>query len=269
MTFPIDHDFHIHSQLSTCSSDPEQTTAAILQYGKDNGFSNLCLTDHLWDSAVAGASGWYRPQNIEHVRQALPLPQDDRVRFHFGCETELDRHLTLALAPEHFGLFDFLIIPTTHLHMRGLTLSEEDAAAPLSRRAELYVQRLDAVLHMALPFSKVGIAHLTCPLLAPDRPHDHIDVLNMIGDDVFSELFSRAARVGAGIELNFPIERYEGQDFEDVLRPYRIAKERGCKFYFGSDAHHPKELQIARTRFSKTAEALSLAESDKFFPFAK
>ena len=40
MKFQIDHDYHIHSKLSSCSRDPEQTNERILQYAKENGLSN-------------------------------------------------------------------------------------------------------------------------------------------------------------------------------------------------------------------------------------
>ena len=33
-----------------------------------------------------------------------------------------------------------------------------------------------------------------------------------------------------------------GDDNDEVFRPYRIAKAEGCRFYFGSDAHHPQRL---------------------------
>lgn len=39
MKFQIDHDYHIHSFLSTCSSDPAETPEAILRYGEENGLS--------------------------------------------------------------------------------------------------------------------------------------------------------------------------------------------------------------------------------------
>ena len=61
MKFQIDHDMHIHSQLSSCSQDPEQSTEAILAYGERLGMKTLCLTDHYWDETVEGASDWYRP----------------------------------------------------------------------------------------------------------------------------------------------------------------------------------------------------------------
>ena len=58
MSFRVDHDYHIHSQLSACSNDPEQSTQAILQYALDNNLSTLVLTDHYWDNTVPGASNW-------------------------------------------------------------------------------------------------------------------------------------------------------------------------------------------------------------------
>ena len=67
MRYAFDHDYHIHSYLSSCSKDPEQTAERILAYAEENGLKSICVTDHLWDKAVPGASGWYMKQNIEHV----------------------------------------------------------------------------------------------------------------------------------------------------------------------------------------------------------
>jgi histidinol phosphatase-like PHP family hydrolase len=52
---------------------------------------------------------------------------------------------------------------------------------------------------------------------------------------------------------------------ELILR--RIAKKKGCKFYLGSDAHHPAPLDAARERFEAIVDALDLTEEDKFRPF--
>jgi histidinol phosphatase-like PHP family hydrolase len=112
MTYKIDYDLHIHSKLSLCSSDPEQTVENILNAAKANRLSTVCITDHYWDSAVAGASDWYRTQNFEHIASALPLPSVDGVRALFGCETDLDRNFTLGIPPSRFSDFDFIIIPT-------------------------------------------------------------------------------------------------------------------------------------------------------------
>ena len=86
----------------------------------------------------------------------------------------------------------------------------------------------------------------------------------MISDEEFGRLFEKAARLGVGIEINFSLEDYSEGDRERVLRPYRIAKEKGCKFYLGADAHIASTLDTVYDRFEPIIEALGLLESDKF-----
>ena len=51
----------------------------------------------------------------------------------------------------------------------------------------------------------------------------------------------------------------------DELKVYRIAKEMGCKFYFGSDAHTVEGLmRRVRERCEKIVDLLDLTEDDKF-----
>lgn len=258
MRFSFDHDLHIHSKLSLCSSDPGQNTDAILRYAADNRLSTICLTDHFWDASVSGASEWYKKQDFAHISLALPLPRKEGIRFLFGCETELDRHLTLGIAPENYDKFDFIIIPTTHLHMNGFTCrGDEDA----EERAGLYIRRLDAVLDMKLPFEKVGIAHLTCGLMYQGH---HIEVLERITDAEFHRLFAKAAEKRVGIELNFNSLALTDDDREQTLRPYRIALEEGCRFYFGSDAHHHAGLAAEKANAENIVSLLGLTEADKF-----
>lgn len=262
MRYIYDNDYHIHSQISDCSSDPEQTPERILEYAKKNKLKKICLTDHFWDSSVDGAIPWYQMQDYNRIVKAKPLPQADGIEFLFGCETDLDKFMTLGIAKETFDLFDFVIIPTTHLHMNGFTLSEKDAKSP-QRRAELWVERLDAVLNMDLPFHKIGIAHLACPLIA--RPQEaYSKVLEMLRDDDMERLFKKAAMLGVGIELNGSDMNCTDEEAEIVLRPFRIAKACGCKFYIGSDAHHPKELNAAKEIFERAIDRLDLKEEDKF-----
>lgn len=265
MRYLVDNDLHIHSYLSSCSRDPEQRAERILRYAEENGLKNVCITDHLWDNAVQGASKWYTPQNIEHISELLPLPQSNRVKFHFGCETELDKNMTLGLARENFDKFDFIIIPTTHLHMTGFTIEEDE----LNRegRIKAYIRRLEAVLSMELPFHKIGIAHLTTHLIAREDWQEHISILDSISNKTFEDIFGVAAQKGVGIELNMNCDSYKKDELERVLRPYRIAKEQGCKFYFGSDAHHPDTFDTAKHRFECIVDDLELTENDKFRPF--
>ena len=95
MKYIIDNDMHIHSKLSLCSNDPEQTCENILSRAKENGLKTICITDHFWDESVDGASNWYKKQNCQHIAEAKPLPQTEGIRFLFGCETELNANLTI------------------------------------------------------------------------------------------------------------------------------------------------------------------------------
>lgn len=262
MKYIIDNDLHIHSKLSLCSGDIRQTTKRILKYAKTNGLKTVCLTDHFWDESVPCKSHWYAQQNYEHIKKALPLPKDENVRFLFGCETELEMDLTLGLSKEKFDLFDFIIIPLTHFHMDGYTISEEQAKSP-ETRAKAWTDRFDAVLNMELPFGKVGLAHLTCTLMYPDR-EGYLELIRLIPEDDMRRLFSKAASLGVGIELNADDLDFTDEEAKTVLRPFFTAKECGCKFYLGSDAHHPSELDRSIARFERAVEILQLEESDKF-----
>ena len=73
--------------------------------------------------------------------------------------------------------------------------------------------------------------------------------------------YERVKDKGMGVELNIPLSDC---DVSDILRPYRIAKICGCKFYLGSDAHSIKALYEAHNRFVAMTDALSLTEDDKF-----
>lgn len=262
MKYLWDNDLHIHSSLSLCSNDPQQNPGRILEYARVNRLKQICLTDHFWDETVEGASDWYRKQNWEHITQALPLPQEEGIRFLFGCETELDRFLTVGISKKTMDKLDFVIIPTTHFHMKGYTLTEEQGKDAASRAAA-WVIRLEAVLDRELPFHKIGLAHLTCPLIAPTR-EEYLETLRRIPADDMKRLFSKAAKTGVGIELNAGDMNFREEEKDLVLAPYRVARDCGCRFYCGSDAHHPNKLETAGSAFRRAIDLLGLAEEDKF-----
>ncbi|MBQ8339000.1 MAG: PHP domain-containing protein [Clostridia bacterium] len=264
MRYQIDHDYHIHSFLSSCASDPVQDERYILEKAKELGLSRICITDHYWDSAVPGASKWYQPQNFEHISKAKPLPQAEGVEFLFGCETELDKHMTLGCPASRFDDFEFIIIPTTHLHMTGFTIDEADDS--IEARARLWGERLLGLLEQPLPFHKIGIAHLSTCLLNWNRQSmaDYLATLEQLSVTDMERAFTKAAEVGCGIELNLSDMRTAGNALHTVLRPFYVAKACGCKFYLGSDAHVPAEFEDYHEIYERVITALDLKESDKF-----
>ena len=262
MRYIVDHDYHIHSQISACSNDPEQTPERILSYAQENGFRRIVLTDHFWDDQVPGASDWYKPQNFDRIVKARPLPQGEDVAFLFGAEADMDMHLTVGVADSRWDAFDFVIISTTHLHMRGFTISEEEGASAQGR-VEAWIRRLDSLLSKDLPFHKIGIAHLACGTIAHEQEM-YREVLSLLPDQKLEELFAGCAQAGVGIELNQDDMRFQKAAQEQILRIFRIAKNKGCKFYLGSDAHHPREFASTKAIFENAVSLLGLTEDDKF-----
>ena len=231
-----------------------------MDYAKRYNLHTVCLTDHYWDRTVPGPSDWYAPQDYDHVIQSKPLPQAVGHSFLFGCETEYRVDGILGMPLSRMDDFSFVIIPTTHMHMSGFTIAPEDKDCN-ERRAAAWVRRLEGVLDMNLPFHKIGIAHLACHLI---NKQGHLDVLDRIPTEELERVFKKAALRGCGIELNAFDFGFADEDAERVVRIFRVAREQGCKFYLGSDAHHPDQLDGAIPRFQRAIDLLELTEDDKF-----
>ena len=261
MTFTFDQDLHIHSALSRCVTDKGQSPSRILQYAIENHLDTVCLTNQYWDAAVPGASRWYMEQNFEHLKKALPLPSARGVRFLFGCEADMTRDMRLTIPTERFDDFDLVLISLTHFNHSHLALPKD---APARERAKLWADRLSAVLDMPLPFHKVGLAHLACSYMDLENRQNYIETLNTISADTMTKLFSKAARLGVGIELNRCDMNYSEREAYAVLRMFRIARDCGCRFYCGSDAHDATALAETPATMARAIRALGLQEADKF-----
>ncbi|MBQ4152716.1 MAG: hypothetical protein IJD11_00040, partial [Oscillospiraceae bacterium] len=86
-------------------------------------------------------------------------------------------------------------------------------------------------------------------------------------DETFKRLFAKTESLGMGVEINTYLSQYQKQGLETFLRVYKIAIECGCHFYFGSDAHHPNELNGGPgSRFEEIVDLLKLEEDQKFKP---
>lgn len=259
--YVYDNDLHIHSKISLCSGDEEQTNERILEYAKRNNLKTICLTDHFWDENTAGASDWYALQNFEHISKAKPLPQAEGIKFLFGCETEMDKDMTIGISKERFDDFDFVVIPTTHFHMTDFTIPQ-DCVSP-KQKADFWLKKLNVLLDMDLPFHKIGLAHMTCELMDKSR-ENFLEIIKELKCDDLKAVFKKAAEKGIGIELNSDDMNFKDEEADIVLKPYKLAKEMGCKFYCGSDAHHPNGLDAAKDIFERAIDLLELTEDDKF-----
>ncbi len=262
MRYILDHDLHIHSVLSLCAMCKEQTPERILQYAIDEGYKTVCLTDHCWDDEISGGFNGGK-QNIPYIKQSLPLPKHDKVNFLFGAEVDMGVGGVIGLSAAAAKELDFIIIATTHLAVwhKNLAISEEDYYS-VERRASLWAERIDAVLDSDLPLHKVGIAHLACSLMS-DSDENYPKILALISDETLIRIFTKAAEKGVGIELNYH-DILCMQKYSDAFRIFKTAKQTGCKFYFGGDAHRPEEFTGVKEVFNWAVDSLNLTENDKF-----
>lgn len=132
--------------------------------------------------------------------------------------------------------------------------------------ADRWVSRLDALLNAELPFKKTGIAHLACSLIDNRSREGWLAALECIPTAEMERLFTKAAQLGVGIELNAGDMCFAPQEEDTILRMFRIAKACGCKFYLGSDAHDRKSFENVEELFERAVRLLDLQESDKFIP---
>ena len=103
---------------------------------------------------------------------------------------------------------------------------------------------------VAHPFQPVG----SWPLRA--------DMVALISDQTFGDLFEMAAKRGIGLEINTSAKTPETQ------RICTIAKECGCKFTLGSDAHTREALKTKIFETDAGTDALGLTEYD-FMDFVR
>lgn len=259
MRFVADHDFHIHSTVSLCCRDKNQTPEAIFRYAKNNNYKKICLTNHFWDETVESEAHWHEAHQFKNIASVLPLPQDSNVEFLLGAETDMDYNNVLGVSDERLELLDFIVVATTHLHLTGNTVKSKIKYS--EEAADLWLNKLENLLIKNLPWHKIGIAHLTCGhIFEKQTPH----VISLLTDKSLYSVFTDCATKGVGIELNMKTLSMTQEEKDILLRPYYIAKDCGCKFYLGSDAHKVEALDAAKENFENIITLLDLDEKDKF-----
>lgn len=234
------------------------------------------------------------------LRSQIP-ERVEGLKILFGAETEYcGMYDVLGMGKEAALKLDFVLIPHTHVHMRNFVMpAQEDVTRAQKRFAQVLMERVpelsEAVakkLSLRVPddalepfmseervdyvgfvsdfmvqsfrslmnnetlktysdLVPVSVAHPFQPV----AQHSRMEMLQRISDETYGELFSMAAARGIGLEINCDTDNPE--DF----RLFGIAKECGCRFTFGSDAHSRDTL--ARVfKAEPCANAIGLTEDD-------
>lgn len=260
MTMRIEHDFHLHTNLSACAKR-EVTAADYVANAHSLSLKKLGFSDHFWDASIEGANKFYQPQDYEHIIQLKPeldkLRCDD-IQFFFGCETEYDPfHRGVAITEETAEKLDFLLVPNSHTHM----MMPKDCFEPYRRHADFMLQALYDILNSPVSKYITAIAH---PFEAVSCPYPNGLLIDLITDDEFKRVLDLMANKGIAFEINVSsMQRKTPAEIEQLsqIRLFRLAKQQGCKFLFGSDSHSAGSHQFyGNANF--VAELLALTEED-------
>ena len=218
-----------------------------------------------------------------------------------GAETEYcGMYDVLGMGKDAALQLDFLLIPHTHVHMRDFVMPRPaDMASARENLKNLLLERIPELTpERALAMSKlpenellpfitgervdyvrmvsdfmvesfrslmnnevlksysdlipVSVAH---PFQPVGSEKQRMDMVKLISDETYGELFTMAATRGIGLEINTATNN------DEDARMFGIAKECGCKFTLGSDAHSRSGL-ASITRTEALTERLGLTEYD-------
>jgi len=232
----IEHDFHLHTNLSVCASR-EVTAADYVANAKRLGLKKLGFSDHFWDAPIEGANNFYQPQHYEHIIQLKPELEQlrcDGIQIYFGCETEYDPyHHGVAITEETAEKLDFLLVPNSHTHM----MMPKDCYEPYRKHADFMLQAAYEILNSPVSKYITAIAH---PFEAVACPYPNGLLIDLITDDEFKRVLDLMAEKGVAFEINVSSMRKKTPaEIERMsqIRLFRLAKQQGCQFIFGSDSH--------------------------------
>ncbi len=234
-------DLHIHTSLSSCAARTADASGYIAAAAR-GGLELIGFANHYWDEAVPGASGWYAPQNTVHVLSLkneltqcaeTVLKEPGAPRVIFGCETEYANG-TLGISREHAELFDYVLVPHSHTHMRGFVLP--DSCDTPRKHADYLVRSFLGVANHPLADRITGIVHPFVPVGTADEPA--CELLSLITDSDFSECARAAFENNIAIELNTSsLAHASDKLMYEYSRFFHCCKDAGCAFFAGSDKH--------------------------------
>lgn len=253
-------DSHFHTTLSDCCSDPAMTVENVAKHLASRGFQLIAVTDHIWDNSAITPNNFYKLhpacnilKQAQHIRAGkFPL------KVLAGCEADMR-------APGEFGItqslrekLDLVIMASDHFHMHKF-VEQPNPVTPEN------VGRL--ILKFFRSAATSGLADvLAHPLFPCGFVQLYDRAVATISDDEFLEICGEAAFRGVAMEINSSILRTAVDNHcspETTERIFTLAKQAGCRFTFGSDAHQMTTFDdIALSEHF--ADRIGLTEADLF-----
>lgn len=265
----INHDFHIHTDLSICANETA-TFENYMEIAKKLGLTKVGFSNHFWDKSIEGRFDFYDSQDFEHISKLIPEIEsagDSGIKVYFGGEAEYAPNIgDVSVSEEVAERLDFLLVPNSHTH---ITMPKE-YYEPYDKHIDFMIKAYEDILNSKVAKYITAVAHPFCAVCCP---YDREILINRISDDTFRRLFDKTANKGIGFELNTSYIKDFNKSLEEIadtahIRMYRLAKECGCKFIFGSDAHSSKDHNRYGEISDAFVEILGINEDD-ILEFAK
>ena len=255
----IDHDLHIHTYLSSCCLQKDrQRPSAILDLAGQMGVNTVGFADHIWANPNLPPSDWYRPQD---ANQTARLRADlsslsTSLRVLVGCEAEMIAPGKIGITPEYARKLDYVLLACSHFHMRGFV--EQPASGAPKDLARHLVRFFTAAVKSGLA---TAIPH---PFFPCGYETQYDAAIDAIPDTEFLDVFGPAAERGVGIEVTsvfLPAPPERAFALETPVRVLSLAKQAGCRFTFGTDAHEP-DTQKRLPELRPLVEAVGITAHD-------
>lgn len=246
-------DLHVHTNLSLCAP-PETTIGSYLPLCAQEGIQKIGISNHL-----------YSRKGIDHtlqIQEELRAWQGhSSVQLALGCEMELFPGQEPMLHKDNAHLFDYVLVAPSHIFNLLHEYKNYDLSTVENiRRLLIDNFKRACLLDLGVP---TAICHPLYPICAPNQQ----DILDSMTDEQLAECYTLAARHHKSIEIHACVYRDTITLDEEGLSPsyihmLSVAKDCGCVFHFGSDAHDPQGFVGKHGLLQRAAERAGICEDD-------
>lgn len=246
-------DLHLHTNLSFCAP-PTTVLDSYLPLCEQEGLKKIGITNHLY-AAKGIAHTLQIKDEIEELRKTSP------VQILMGIEAELFFGQERQLTKEDAVHFDYAMLAPSHIFNLFHEYKDFDLSTPDKIRQLIIDNFKRACLEdLGIP---TAICHPLYPIAAPGQQ----EILDGMTDEMLGDCYTLAAEHGKSMEIHACLYRPSVYLDEEGLSPsyirmLSIARECGCKFHFGSDAHKPKDFVGVHSLLERAAERAGIREED-------
>ncbi|MBQ6473113.1 MAG: PHP domain-containing protein [Victivallales bacterium] len=233
MTYTIDTHIHTHA-LSDCCEDPLMTIENIARLLASRGFRAMAVTDHVWDNPAIPCNEFYRLHPARGVLKQCAEIHSGKypLKVLAGCEADMRAPGEFGITPALKEKLDLVILSTNHFHMREF-VEQPRPATPANLGKSMAAFFRSGVCS--------GLADILAHPLFPIGYEELFDqTIATFSDEELVALCGEAAIRKIALEINagvlHSIEKH-GCSQESYLRIFTLARQIGCRFTFGSDAH--------------------------------